>query len=108
LRRNSRTGFAAVAFAHSRNEQQLATLDAWWFQVGDECLVHLDRLHEFNVVEMPLRTKGLGSDAKLIAKRTRESLVRAVTDLERDRQDVGSAVRERSGGYRQPAAAHIA
>ena len=57
---------------------------------------------------MALGANGFGGEPELIAERPGECLVRPVARLERHRQDVGRAGRERLGGLGQAAAAHIA
>jgi hypothetical protein len=108
LRRNGLVGLAVIALGEPRDQEGVVVLEAGWFEIGEKRLVHHDRLHKRDVVEVALGAHRFGRLPELVAERPRECLVGAVTRVERDRQDVGRAVAQRLGGLARPAAAHVA
>ncbi|MNY71453.1 hypothetical protein D3C86_2098010 [compost metagenome] len=52
------------------------------------------RLHEGNPFKIAPLTNHLRRNAELIAKSAGECLMRAVTGFERDRENIGSAIRQ--------------
>ena len=92
LRRYAGAGLARITLTQPGNQQRLAVFEARWFQVCNEGLVHFYGLHEFDTVEVSLRTDHFRCHTELVAKRAGECFVRAVSRLQRNRQDVGRAV----------------
>src|SRR5258706_2103896 len=68
LGRDSLAGLAGVTLPQTGNEQRLAALEARWFEVRDECLVHFDGLHDLNIAEMALCANCFGCQPELLAK----------------------------------------
>jgi hypothetical protein len=106
--RNVLVGVEGILSAEARNQQQPALLDARRRQGRDRTFIHFDCLHQIDVIEMALRPNRFGGDPELVAKRSGESLVGAVTEIQSDGQDVWATVRKHPRRLAQSPAAHVA
>ncbi len=108
LRGDAREILAIVALTDSGDEQRATALEARGLQIDVLYFVHSQRLHEFHIVEAPFGANDFGSDSEVIAERTRECLVRAVSVIQGNRQDVSGAVRQRTRRLRESSTPDIA
>ena len=95
----------AVILADAGNEHGADIAERWLGKVDGGNIRHSNGLHEREVIETAPGAHLLRRQADEVAKGAGESFVRAVAGVERDRQDVGSAVRParaplRSGAWR--------
>ena len=60
----------------------------------DRTVIHFDRLHEIDVIEMMLRANRFGGQSELVAERPGESFVGAIAEIQSDGQNVRAAVRK--------------
>jgi hypothetical protein len=105
---NRGAGFARITLAQARDEKRLAVFEARRLQMREKCFVHFDRLHDGEGVELATRAQCFGREPELLAKRSRECFVRAVTGIDGDREDVGRAIGEAPRGFAQTACANVA
>src|SRR5262249_6427358 len=108
LPRNAVVSLESVSFTEARNQQDATVFETRWLQIGDQRLVHSDRLHESKVVNVALRAHDLRRQAALIAEGTGEGFVRAIAGIECYHQYVRRAGGEPTCGLRQTASAYMA
>ena len=65
-------------------------------------LIRFDCLNQIDVIEMALRANRFGGHAELVAERSGESFVGAITEIQSDSQDVSTTVGTASARKRSP------
>ena len=71
-------------------------------------VIRFDCLHQIDVIEMALRANRFGGHSELVAERSGESFVGAITEIQSDSQDVSTTVRKHARCLAQSPAAHVA
>ena len=71
-------------------------------------VIRFDCLHRIDVIEMALCANRFGGHAELVAERSGESFVGAITEIQSDSQDVSTTVRKHARCLAQSPAAHVA
>jgi hypothetical protein len=106
LRRDTRIR-SVIALAQSEDEHGVRVNDAQRGDNGRGAVVHSDWLLEVKPPKMGPFPQPVRGQAEVLAECARECFVRAVSGVERDRQDVPRPGDERPGGLAQTASADI-
>src|SRR5215469_3425742 len=84
LRRDVRAGLRCVALAQPSDQHRFALFETRRGEMSQHTLVHSDCLHEFEIVGVSLSANRLRRYSEMIAKRTCERFVRAVSGIQRE------------------------
>ena len=105
---NGGAGLPSVTLAEAGDEQRLAGFETRRLKIIDDGRIHGDRLLKLKIVEMRRAADRFGRDPEMVAERAGECFVRAVIRIQRDAEDIGSAICERARGLAETAGTHIA
>jgi hypothetical protein len=90
------------------DQQRPTLLETRFFEFDYHRPVYLDGLYQLDRIETPAGAKLLGRRAELIAKGAGEGLVRSVSGVERDGEDIGRARRKFTRSFRETPPSDVA